>query len=379
MKRLTMGLTLLVAAACSRDANAPLGPTSANRLTQGAPSVSHLYTSSNQVSGNAILAYDRAADGSITPAGSFPTGGVGTGAGLGSQGAVTLTRDGRYLLAVNAGSNDISLFAVRANGSLEWTSQVGSGGTLPISVTSWGSLVYVLNAGGSGNIAGFRLAGGHLTPIAGSSRPLSGGAVGPAQVSFMPNGQGLVVTEKSTKSIDTYAVDASGLATGPIVNPSSGVTPFGFGFSSNGLLIVSEAFGGAPNGSAVSSYEVIRSTGALRWISPSVATTETSACWIAITPNGRYTYTTNTGSGTVSGYSISQGALTLLDSDGVTANIGAGTAPADVGSTGDGHFLYSLNGGAHTITGFGIASDGSLTPVAGAPAIPVGAAGLAVR
>ncbi|MEP7346940.1 MAG: beta-propeller fold lactonase family protein [Gemmatimonadaceae bacterium] len=380
MKRTMTALTLVFAAACSRDETLPLGPNSATALlTTAAPTVSQLYTESNDVSANAILAFDRAADGSLTPAGSYPTGGTGTGAGLGSQGAVTLTRDGRYLLAVNAGSSEVSLFAIRSNGSLELSSRVGSGGITPISVTNWGSLVYVLNGGGTGNIAGFRLINGRLTPIAGSSRPLSSSAAGAAQVSFAPNGKALVVTEKSTNSIDTYAVDANGLATGPVVNPSSGATPFGFEFSSSGLLVVSEAFGGAPDGSAVSSYEVIRTSGALRWISPSVGTTETAACWIAITPNQHFTYTTNTASGTISGYSIVQGVLVLLDADGVTGNIGAGSSPTDLGVTGDGHFLYANASGAHTITGFDIASDGSLAPVVGAPSIPVGAAGLAVR
>ncbi len=380
MKRMMTALTLALVTACNRDTTGPLELSSTGPLLSNtAAAVGQLYTASNSVTANAILVFDRASDGTLMPAGSFPTGGTGTGGGLGSQGAVTLTRDGRHLLAVNAGSNEISAFAVRGNGSLELTSRVASLGIQPVSVTNWGSVVYVVNAGGTGNIAGFRLSNGRLTPIAGSSRPLSSGAAGPAQVSFTPNGAGLVVTEKSTNSIDTYSVDAGGLATGPVVNPSSGATPFGFAFSSTGLLVVSEAFGGAVDASALSSYEVVRSTGALRWISPSVGTTETAACWIAITPNGRFTYTTNTASGTITGYAISHGALTLLDSDGVTANVGPGTSPLDLEVTRDGRFLYSLNAGDHTIAAFGVASNGSLAPLAGASALPVGTAGLAVR
>jgi 6-phosphogluconolactonase (cycloisomerase 2 family) len=298
---------------------------------------------------------------------------------LGNQGGVTLTRDARHLLAVNAGSNEVSLFAVRANGSLELTARVPSGGTQPMSVTAWGSLVYVLNGGGSGNITGFRMNKGALLPIAGSTQPLSSSSAGPAQISFAPNGAALVVTEKSTNMIDTYAVDANGVASAPIVNPSSGATPFGFAFSSNGLLVVSEAFGGTPDGSAMSSYEVIRSSGALRVLSPSVGTTETAACWVAISPNNRFAYTTNTGSGTITGYSISHGTLALLNSDGVTGNVGAGSSPIDLGITVDGKFLYALGSSSHAIAGFSVASDGSLTPVGGVANLPAGTNGLAVR
>lgn len=380
MKRTITALGLVFAAACSRDSALPLEGGSANPLFTGvATTVGQLYTASNNVTANAIMVFDRGSDGSLTPAGSYLTGGAGTGAGLGNQGGVTLTRDARHLLAVNAGSNEVSLFAVRANGSLELTAHVPSGGTQPLSVTAWGSLVYVLNGGGSGNITGFRMTGGALVPIAGSTRPLSSSAAGPAQISFAPNGAALVVTEKNTNMIDTYAVDANGVASGPIVNPSSGATPFGFGFSSNGVLVVSEAFGGAPDGSALSSYEVIRSTGALRVLSPSVGTTETAACWVAISPNNRYAYTTNTGSGTITGYSISQGALTLLNSDGVTGNVGVGSSPIDLAITGDGQFLYALGALSHAIAGFSVASDGSLAPVGGAANLPAGTNGLAVR
>ena len=167
---------------------------------------------------------------------------------------------------------------------------------------------------------------------------------------------------------------------GPIVvNPSSGATPFGFAFSRSGVLVVSEAFGGAPDASALSSYEVNGNTGALRTISPSVGTTETAACWVAITPNGKYTYTTNTASGTVTGYAIWQGALTLLNSDGVTGDLGAGTAPTDVAISGDGQFLYAVASGTHALQGFSVAPDGSLSAAGGASGLPAGTTGLAVR
>lgn len=322
----------------------------------------HVYTMSNAVAGNEILAFSRASDGSLAPAGHYPTGGTGTGGGLGNQGA--LVASGRFLLTVNAGSHQVSSFVTRADGSLDLVSTIPSGGMMPVSITVSGSLVYVLNAGGAGNISGFTLSPrGMLAPIAHSTLPLSSTAAGAAQVEFSPNGRYLVVSEKATNVLSVYAVQGDGTATGPTVVPSNGQTPFGFGFR-GAVLIVSEAFGGAPDASAVSSYE-LRANGALQTISASIPTTETAACWIAVSRDGRFAYTTNTASGTISGYSIQRGALTLLDADGVTAVTGAGSGPIDLAVTPDGAFIYSLNSGTDGISGFAINADGSLTPVAG--------------
>src|SRR5207244_1289562 len=168
-----------------------------------------------------------------------------------------------------------------------------SGGVRPISVTNYHNLLYVLNAGGAGNITGLTVGNdGSLTSIAGSTRLLSNSAAGPAQVQFSPKGDVLVVTEKNTNMIDTYSVNGDGTATGPHSYSASGVTPFGFAFTNKGDIIVSEAFGGAANGSAASSYWV-GSDGGLGVISPSSPTHQTSACWVAVTNNGRYAYTTN--------------------------------------------------------------------------------------
>ncbi len=234
----------------------------------------------------------------------------------------------------------------------------------------------MLNAGGDGNISGLTVSRrGDLSPLAGSTRPLSGDATGPAQVSFDPDGEVLVVTEKDTNLIDTYQVDrGSGLASGPSPQASSGATPFGFAFDKRGHLIVSEAFGGAPGQSAVSSYEV--DGGIIDPITPSAGTTQTAACWIVVTRNGRFTYTSNTGSGSISGYRISRnGELSLLDADGQTGLTGPG--PTDMALTRNSRFLYSLNSGDGTISGFRVRADGSLTPIGGASGLPSGATGLA--
>src|SRR5437773_12480857 len=113
-----------------------------------------VYTLTNQVAGNAVAVFNRAADGTLSAAGTIATGGTGTGGGLGSQGAVALSDDGRRLFAVNAGSNDVSVFSVGPAG-LSLASRTASGGTLPISLTVHGNVLYVLNAGGDGNLSGF--------------------------------------------------------------------------------------------------------------------------------------------------------------------------------------------------------------------------------
>ena len=365
-------------AACSENATSPTGPmpgAASRSLGNGSPGA--VYTQTNSPGGNAVLAFRRAADGSLTAAGATPTGGTGTGAGLGSQGAVTLSSDGEWLLVVNAGSNEVSAFSVGEHGALTLRSKASSGGVMPISVTIHDDLVYVLNAGGAGNIAGLRFVAGTLTPIAGSSRALSTAAAGPAEVSFDPSGAWLVVTEKATNKIDTWRVDANGLAFGRVINSSAGVTPFGFTFTSQGVLAVTEAFGGAVDGSATSTY-TINPNGTLTVISASAPTTETAACWIVATNNGKFVYATNAGSASVSGYSVRQGALTLLDPDGKTATTGAG--PADVAITQNSQTLYTLNGGAHTITAFSVSqSTGDLAIAAPAVTVPTGVVGLAAK
>jgi 6-phosphogluconolactonase (cycloisomerase 2 family) len=348
-------------------------------LDRSSQSVGQVFTISNAVAGNSVLVFARGADGSLRPAGTYATGGTGTGEGLNSQGALALDESRNTLVAVNAGSNEISAFSVGEGGSLELTDKIASGGSTPISVTISHGLVYVVNAGGAGNIAGFHLNHGRLTAISHSSRPLSGSAVAPAQISFDPSGRRLVVTEKNTNRLSTYTVDHDGLPSGPTLTAASGVTPFGFAFTHGGTLIVSEAFGGAPNGSAVSSYASNRN-GTWDVISGSVPTTETSACWIVVTESGRFTYTTNAASGTITGYAVNDGALTRITADGITANIGAGSAPTDMALSRNSQFLYALSGGRHAVVAFTVSSDGSLTPIAdGATGLPSGTTGLVAR
>ncbi|MDQ3700168.1 MAG: lactonase family protein, partial [Chloroflexota bacterium] len=327
----------------------------------------------------AVAIFDRANNGALTPAGTVPTGGRGTGGGLGNQGALTLADEGRWLLAVNPGSDDVSIFRVHAD-RLELTDRVMSGGTLPISVTIHDDLVYVLNDGGTANITGFRIErGGKLRLLPGSTKPLSTAAPDAAQVGFSPDGDVLVVTEKATNVISTYRVGRDGIAMGPRAQPSNGATPFGFAFlRRRDRLLVSEAAGGAPDASAVSLYD-LANDGRLRVLDGSVPTTETAACWIAVTPDGRFAYAANAGSGTITGYRVVAGSrLVRLDEDGVTAGA-PDQGPIDVAIDRSGRFFYVLNGGTETIGAYRIEHDGALTAVAGAAGLPNGATGLAAR
>jgi 6-phosphogluconolactonase (cycloisomerase 2 family) len=372
MTGLVAALALVALCAASPDA------AEARALRAGA-----VFVLTNQPT-NEVVAFARAQDGTLTRVGAFATGGAGDPVPQGqdpptdplaSQGA--LVQDGRFLFAVNAGSNEVSVLAISRKG-LTLVDKVDSGGVRPISLTVFDDLLYVLNEGGTPNITGFTIgAGGALTPLEGSTRPLAGGAAAdPAQVEFSPDGAWLVVTEKATNQIDVYAVADDGLAAGPIASPSSGMTPFGFAFDNRGAPIVSEAFGGTPNASATSSY-TIADDGTLDVVSASMPDFQTAACWVVITNSGRFAYVSNTGSGSVSSYRIGAGStLTLLDSTaGVT---GDGSSPIDMALDRSSRFLYVHAAGLQSVAAFRVSPrDGSLTPIGTFGGLPLGAQGIA--
>ena len=330
----------------------------------------YVYTETNAASGNAILAYAEAHDGSLTWIGTFPTGGLGTGSGLATQGEVILAGGGKWLLAVNAGSNDISAFRVRDDGRLTLTDRAGADGTDPVSLTANDGLVYVLDAGGSGNIAGFRLDNGNLHHIGGSVQTLSGSATNPAEVAFSTNGRFLVVTERATNLVDTYSVDSHGRAGGLKTTASAGPTPYGFAFDLRNHPIVSEA-----TNSTLSSYRLTGSGATV--ISASVPTGGIAACWVAVSPNGLWAFDSNAHGGTISSFEVhSNGSISLVLS--VAANTGAGSAPLDLQVSSNGRFLYVNEAGAHMIGGYRVGAGGTLVAVPGAPVLPASASGIAV-
>jgi 6-phosphogluconolactonase len=339
-----------------------------------------VFTSTNAAANNEVLVFDQTEEGALQLVARTATGGQGTGAGLGSQGAVTLSQDGRYLFVVNAQSNTVSTFALSGNAP-RLTSVVPSGGLDPISVTEHEGLVYVLNAQGVGNVAGFRHVRGTLSPIAGAQGALSvvTGAA-PAQVSFSSDGEALIVTEKGTNKLTSYRVKRDGTVGAPIVTASSGLTPFGFAVDRRDHIIVSEAAGGAAGASTVSSYKLGEDTLARPLlISASLPTAQTAACWVAVTPNGKFAYVTNAGSGNVSSFAVSphSGKISLLQA--AAGNLGAGSAPIDVAVSADGHHLFALGAGSLAITSFAVHSDGSLLQVGRAEGLLRGTVGLAAN
>jgi len=340
-----------------------------------------VYVASNEPTGNRVLQFLRDEDGDLTPAGSFQTGGLGTGGGLGNQGGLILTDNGQWLLVVNAGSDDISVFAVDSDEkSLNVADRKPSGGRRPVSIAVDRGLVYILNAGGAvgaaDNVSGFRLtAHGQLVPIPDSTRPLSAPITGPAQIHFASNGEAVVVTEKNTNGIDVFHVNRSGSISSSQTFNSTGVTPFGFAVTLRNTVLVSNAGGGA-NASSLTSYRL--EDGAFNVLAGPIPTNQTAACWVVATHSGRFAYTTNTGSGSVSGYSITTaGTPTLLNTDGITGVTGKGPIDADL-SFGD-RFLYVLNSGDHSISAFSVRGDGSLGALPTTTGLPAGANGLAAR
>ncbi len=341
------------------------------------PAAETVFTSSNETTGNRILAFQDDANGKLKLKYAIPTGGTGTGGGLGNQNALELSANKRWLLTVNAGSNDVTVFDTW-QGQLKQTDRASSNGTRPVSVTMKGNLVYVVNAGSS-DVSGFYLNQytGKLKPLPNSTRKLSAATTAPAQVSFSPGGNFVIVTEKATNTIATFPVNYYGYLGQATFNKSAGVTPFGFTFS-RGNLFVSEANGGATDGSSLSSYNLTRS-GGLKAISPVTKTNQTAACWVLVTRNGKYAYVTNTGSGTISSFRVdAKGQLSLLNS--VSANTGAGSGPLDLAFSNDNKELYVLSGGTSgQIGGFLINADGSLTAKPSADGVPRNATGLVVR
>ena len=265
-----------------------------------------VYTLTNDVAGNEVIVFRRADDGTLERAATYSTGGAGSGDGLGSQGALVFSRDRGFLYAVNAGSNELSVFRVRGE-QLYLLDCIPTGGVRPISVTVSGNVSYVLHAGDAttpGGIAAFYRTGkGALAPLADSGQPLSGASVGPAQISFSPSSRALLVTEKGTNKIVEYRVGSDALASAPLVHDSSGTTPFGFAITRTGAAIVSEAFGGAPAAGAVSSYQLSGLSG-LAPISASVGSSESAPCWVVLSSNDRVAFVSNTASGSISSYEV---------------------------------------------------------------------------
>jgi 6-phosphogluconolactonase len=345
--------------------------------------VGHVYVNANTAGVNTVAGFDRHADGTLTPmpGSPFAAGGAGTGMGLASQGSLQRSSDGRYLLAVDAGSNQISVLRIKPNGSLKPVGggPVSSNGVNPVSIAVHGHLVYVANAGtatgkGGTNYTGFKLnAGGHLRPVAGSTVTLPD-ASQPGDVLLSPDGRKLVGTRVATSLIDSFTVDRRGRLTAAPGSPFAAqrVGPFGSKFrpTNASQLYVSNAHDGA-NAGSVSAFAVAAS-GALTPIGASpFPNNQTAPCWVEISQNGKFLFAVNTASGSISSYSIATGgSLTLLQNTPIKA---AGT-PEDARLSPDGRTLWVVDPTAKTVSGFTV-DGGSLTELPSSPThAPVGAA-----
>jgi 6-phosphogluconolactonase (cycloisomerase 2 family) len=336
-----------------------------------------VFVQTNQPGGNAIVVYDRAHDSTLSQAGTYATGGLGgTAAGsasdhLASQGSLAYDAGERALIAVNAGSDTVSSFRVHGD-RLRLVDIAPSGGQFPASVAVDGGLVYVLDSGGAGSVSGFWLDHGALVPIPGSTRSLGlantnppNFLASPGQVGFSPDGRQLLVTTKaSTSSIDVFGVRPDGrLSATPVVNPGATPVPFAFTFSPSGRLVAGEA-----GASSVTTYQ-LHGDGTLTG-AQSATDGQTALCWIQRV--GPYYFVSNTGSNTLSSFSLTpSGQPVLLNA--VAAATGAG--PIDLAAS-DG-FLYAETGIAGTVEEYAVHADGSLVSIGTVTGLPAGIEGIA--
>lgn len=356
-------------------------PVSASAAAHGFPVVGHVYVNDNTAGQNTIGAFDRHADGTLTPepGSPFTAGGAGTGAGLASQGALQISPNGRFLLAVDAGSNQVSVLRIGPGGSLRLVrgGVVSSGGVLPVSIAIHGDLVYVANSGtGGSNYTGFRLGhSGRLWPIPGSAVALPDGAQ-PGDVLFNGTGSNLIGTRVGTSMIDSFTVSRDGRLTAAPGSPfaAQGLGPFGSEFrpTNPNQLFVSNAHNVGTGSGTVSAFRD-SGNGTLTPIGSSpFPDLQTAPCWVEISHDGRFLFTVNTASGTISRYLIRHsGALSLLGSTPVKSSGGAGAVDARLSP--DGQFLYLDESKIGAVGAFAV-HGGRLTELGNSPvSLPHGA------
>jgi 6-phosphogluconolactonase (cycloisomerase 2 family) len=325
-----------------------------------------VFTTTNGANGNAVVAFSRLVDGTLSYVGTYATGGSGVGGTndpLQSQFALALDGANRFLYVVNAGSNTVSSFAVQKKG-LTLVSTMSSGGVFPVSVSAGARTLYVLNAGD--NTVGVLRIGsnGSLTPLPAFTKALSAGAAGAAEVRLSPDGRVLTVTERQANRLEVFLVKGDGSLDGPVVTPSAGNVPFGFDYTPRGLAVVSEAGTGS-----ASSYRSLAS-GALSVVSAAAPTLQRAPCWLIVDNAGRFAFTANAGSATITGFAIlDDGRLRRIETSGVSADLGTGANPLDLDTSRDGKFLYVFKNGTGSIGGYAVANDGRLTFVSDTPGL----------
>ena len=333
-----------------------------------------VFVQTNEAS-NAVVALRRAADGSLTPVATVGTGGAGTAEPhLPSQGSVTLASDGRHLLVTNAASGDVTVLAVSPDGEPTVVGRTQSG-PAPRSVAERDGVVYVLDTG-TPAVVGFRLTAAGLEALdGGGAHALSGPGADPAQVGFSPDGSAVVVTERGTDAITAFPLNADGTLGSRHTVASSGPTPYGFGFTRSGTLVVTEAFRAQKGAAAASSYRVAGTD--ITPVTTSAGNGRSEICWAVVTPDDRYAFTTNFADGAVSCFAVKDdGRLDLLDAAaGLTVDGRPGLR--DEALSADGRFLYALDADAGSIFGWSVGDEGALSPIGSWGGLPPTAAGLA--
>ncbi len=388
VKKLAVGvLTLIMLFGVLTIAQAQESDGADSAPTRLGPDEGAAFAMTNRSTDNEIISYRRAANGALTRVGSMSTRGNGIGTDLDTQGALRLSADNRFLYAANAGSDDVTVFSV--NGTQLTFLQKVYAGDEPNSLTLNGNLLYVLDGSVAGNgIRGFRrTADGTLTPLPFSFRLLSSPIAVPGQVEFSPDGRFLLVTQKTTNvlltppdAIDVFRVLPGGLTLPmPQRMASNGLRPFSLAFRNDSQLLVVESFNAAPEASAVSSYR-LTDNGTLEVISGSIPNQQTDTCWVVITKDGRYAFTANFGSGTISSYRFAPNGQVVLV-EGKAAFLGMDSQPVDLALSTDSRYLYLLLRGTGGVASFRIQDDGGLSPlgvVTGGLPVADGASGLAV-
>jgi 6-phosphogluconolactonase (cycloisomerase 2 family) len=325
-----------------------------------------VFVQTNDLAHNTIVAYARESDGHLTRVGEFATGGKGGVEqdvpldSLASQDSLTYDATHRLLFAVNAGSNTVTSFAVDG-ARLSRLQTVPSGGVFPVSVSAAHDRLFVLNAGGTGNVTGYRInPAGHLSALPGASRnlglnndPRPEFITAPADIAQISDGQHVVVTTKANNDIDVFHVD--GGLSAPIKNHAASQVPFAVSFDSAHRLVVANA-----GDSSVSTYTV-NADGTLDTITAGVEDGQAALCWLVGT--GDTFFGGNAGNSTISAFAVdTDGNATLTGTpDGVVAHTGGGSGGTiDLAITSDQRFLYAENSFAGTVEAYQIQPDHTL-------------------